>query len=165
MKVSKMRLFLPLAGLILAAAYAGSCEAATSVVTVSLSDKGASADMATDLGMATGDTDMSKSTMQVSSAPATVKAGEVTFEVTNNSKETIHEMLVSPVRDMHTPLPFVADENRVDEDAAGHLGEVSELEPGKSGALRLDLKAGKYILFCNIPGHYMNGMWTILTVE
>ena len=38
-----------------------------------------------------------------------------------------------------TPLPFVAADNRVDEDAAGHLGEVSELDPGKSGALTLTL--------------------------
>jgi hypothetical protein len=37
---------------------------------------------------------------------------------------------------------------KVDEDKAGvHLGEVSELDPGKTGALRLDLKTGIYLLY------------------
>jgi uncharacterized cupredoxin-like copper-binding protein len=74
-------------------------------------------------------------------------------------------MLVSPVKDENTVLPFVENENRVDEEASGDLGEVSELEPGKSGSLTLDLKPGNYILFCNVPGHYMAGMWTALKVE
>lgn len=45
-------------------------------------------------------------------------------------------------------------ENRVDEDKAGDKGEVSELDPGKSGTLTVELKAGKYLLICNVPGHY-----------
>jgi len=44
------------------------------------------------------------------------------------------------------------------------LGEVSELDPGASGELGIDLAKGSYILYCNVPGHYMAGMWTILTV-
>ena len=63
-------------------------------------------------------------------------------------------------------FPYNSSESRVDEDKmVGVLGEVSELEPGKTGALRLDLKPGKYLLFCNIPGHFTSGMWTIFTVE
>ena len=45
------------------------------------------------------------------------------------------------------------------------LGEVSELDPGKSGTLTLKLDPGTYMLFCNIPGHYMAGMWTTVTVK
>jgi len=71
---------------------------------------------------------------------------------------------VSPIVDTHTPLPYLPDELRVDEDAATHLGEVSELDPGQSGALTLTLKPGSYILYCNIPGHYVMGMWTVLQV-
>jgi uncharacterized cupredoxin-like copper-binding protein len=70
-----------------------------------------------------------------------------------------------PVRDPKDPLPYIDAENRVDEDAAGHLGEVSELDPGKTGALRLHLAPGKYLLFCNVPGHFANGMWTEVTVQ
>jgi len=142
-----------------------SASAGDSVVTVTLADQGADAEMATDLGFAVGGTDQSKGSMHVQLTPDVVRAGNVTFEVTNGSKDTIHEMIVAPLADASRPLPYVAGESRVDEDGAGHLGEVSELDPGKSGALKLDLKPGKYILFCNIPGHYMNGMWSLLTVE
>lgn len=95
----------------------------------------------------------------------TVAAGEVTFEVKNTSKQMVHEMVISPVEDTKKPLPYDQAGNKVDEDAAGHLAEVAELEPGKSGALRLTLKPGRYILYCNIPGHYVLGMWTLLTVK
>jgi uncharacterized cupredoxin-like copper-binding protein len=156
---------LPLAALAIAIATTSPSEAANSIVNVSLWDKGASSDMATDLGMGMSAHDMSKATMGVKVSPASVKAGEVTFEVKNNSKDTVHEMIVAPIEDTSKTLPYITDENRVDEDGAGHLGEVSELEPGKSGALQLKLDPGKYVLFCNIPGHFMNGMWTVLTVK
>lgn len=161
----KKLFILPLAALAMAATAATPSWAATSTVNVSLWDKGSNADMATNLGIGMGAHDMSKATMGVKVSPASVKAGEVAFEVTNNSKDTVHEMIVIPIRNTGTPLPYIADENRVDEDGAGDLGEVSELEPGRSGALRLKLKPGKYALFCNVPGHFMNGMWTIVTVN
>ncbi len=94
-----------------------------------------------------------------------VPAGKVTFAVTNTAKDMQHEMLVAPIKDENTVLPFVENENRVDEEASGDLGEVSELDAGKSGALTLDLKPGLYILYCNIPGHYAWGMWTTIKVE
>jgi uncharacterized cupredoxin-like copper-binding protein len=29
----------------------------------------------------------------------------------------------------------------------------------------LNLEPGSYVLFCNIPGHYMGGMWSVITAE
>lgn len=136
---------------------------AGSVIDVSLWDKGGDAPMAKDLGYK-GTGDMSKATMGIDTTPKTIAAGHVTFEVVNNSKDTIHEMVVSPLKSDDEILPYIKDENRVDEEKAGHLGEVSELDPGQSGELGIDLKAGKYILYCNIPGHFVSGMWTVLTV-
>ena len=83
----------------------------------------------------------------------------------NASKDQIHEMIVAKLANTKKPLPYVVDENRVDEDKAGDLGEVSELDPGKSGALRIEMKPGTYILYCNVPGHYVTGMWTTFTVK
>jgi uncharacterized cupredoxin-like copper-binding protein len=108
---------------------------------------------------------MSKAPMMITAQPATVKAGKVTFKVTNMSKDLIHEMIVAPLGKATTQLPYKTTDESVDEDAAGSLGEVEEREPGKAGDLTVDLKPGKYILFCNVPGHYMAGMWTVLTVE
>ncbi|MGB8816719.1 MAG: sulfocyanin-like copper-binding protein [Rhizobiaceae bacterium] len=139
---------------------------ADSVVNVSLLDKGGMMDMSKNMGLGMGMMGkMHMAIMSIGIDQKTVPAGKVTFNVTNLSKELQHEMLISPVKDENTVLPYVENENRVDEEASGDLGEVSELDPGKSGALTLDLKPGLYILFCNIPGHYASGMWTTLTVK
>jgi uncharacterized cupredoxin-like copper-binding protein len=133
------------------------------VVNVSLWDKGADATMPKDLGYNFGG-DMSKATMGIDATPKSIQAGHVTFEVINNSKDTIHEMVVAPLKSDDEVLPYNKAEERVEEEKAGHLGEVAELDPGQSGELGIDLDPGKYILYCNIPGHYAAGMWTILTV-
>lgn len=154
----------PLTVLTTTISLAGTGMAHNSTVNVSLWDKGAEAGMATDLGMAMGG-DMSKATMGIKLSTNVVEAGKVTFEVANNSKDNIHEMVIAPVKGDNAPLPYVASENEVDEDNSGDLGEVSELDPGKDGSLTLNLKPGKYVLFCNVAGHYMNGMWALLTVN
>lgn len=43
---------------------------------------------------------------------------------------------------MQSQLFDNSDEEKVDEDAAGHIGEVAELETGQSGALTMTLKPG-----------------------
>ncbi len=141
---------------------------AGTTVKVSLWDKGGGSmemmGQMKPMGMAMMGADMTMATMGVTLDTNSVAAGEVTFEVENTSKELIHEMILAPVADQAAPLPYLADENRVDEELAGHLGEVSELDPGKSGKLTVTVKPGSYILFCNIPGHYAMGMWSVLTV-
>jgi uncharacterized cupredoxin-like copper-binding protein len=136
---------------------------AGSVIDVSLWDKGGDAAMATDLAYGSKG-DMSKQSMGIDVTPTKIPAGHVTFEVVNNSRDLVHEMVVSPLKPGEKALPYIQDEYRVDEDKAGHLGEVSELDPGKTGELGIDLKPGKYIVYCNIPGHFAGGMWTVLEV-
>jgi uncharacterized cupredoxin-like copper-binding protein len=143
---------------------AASGLAAGTTVQVSLWDKGGNMAMPMGLGMAMHGK-MAMATMGIDAKPDTAKAGEVTFKATNTSKDTVHEMVVAPVKDPNKPLPYIKSKEKVDEDAAGHLGEVAELEPGQSGALTLTMKPGTYILYCNIPGHYMAGMWTLFTVK
>ena len=144
--------------------FSTAASAAPSMIKVTLFDLGSRATMGTDLGMTMGG-DMSKAVMKIAATPAFAKAGDVTFEVTNNSKDLIHEMILVKLKDKNTALPYVAADSKVNEDAAGHLGEVSELDPGKTGSLTLKLEPGTYMLFCNIPGHYMAGMWTTVTVK
>lgn len=143
----------------------GGAAQAASTVQVSLWDKGADMSMATGLAYGTPNPDMSKATMGMTATPATVRAGKVIFRVKNSSKDTIHEMIVMYLADPSKPLPYIANENRVDEDKAGDKGEVSELDPGASGSLTVDLKPGKYLLICNVPGHFVAGMWTEFTVK
>jgi uncharacterized cupredoxin-like copper-binding protein len=149
---------------------AAQVHAATTVIKVSLWDKGAmSMDMLGKghaMGMAMGKgSHMPGGPMGIKLSTSTVPAGIVTFDVTNDAKALVHEMIVAPVKNVNKPLPYNKKEMKVNEDAAGHLGEVAELEPGKSGALTLTMKPGRYILYCNIAGHYALGMWTLLTVQ
>ena len=152
-----------MSGLALTPAWADGTE-----VAVSLWDKGDTAmDMmgiAKPMGMAMPDADMMMASMGITVNMDIVPAGDVTFKATNNSKGMIHEMVLAPVNDATMPLPYDTENEKVDEDAAGHIGEVAELEPGQSGALTVTLKPGTYILYCNIEGHYIMGMWTLLTV-
>jgi uncharacterized cupredoxin-like copper-binding protein len=165
-RLLSIRLFLPIAALVVGAAMTSPSQAAGAVVNVSLWDKGAEMAMATDLGFPAAGKDMSKATMGIAVSVDTVKAGEITFEVLNSSKDAIHEVIITRLRDLTMLFPYNSSESRVDEDKMPDiLGEVSELEPSQTGALRLDLKPGKYLLFCNIPGHFMAGMWTIFTVS
>ena len=47
----------------------------------------------------------------------------------------------------------------------GRVGKVKNIQPGKSKKLTLKLKKGKYVLLCNIPGHYQAGQRIGFTVK
>lgn len=138
---------------------------AGTTINVKLWDKGGKMDMSTGMGLGIGmHGDMTKAIMGIDIDKKKIKAGKVTFSVTNMSKETVHELIVSPINNADETLPYLNNENRVDEEHGSHLGEVSELNGGATGALTINLKPGMYALFCNIPNHYMDGMWTLLEV-
>jgi uncharacterized cupredoxin-like copper-binding protein len=149
---------------VLAVGFAASIASAAAVVSVDLWDKGAATAMPTDQMYGSPSLDVSKASMGIKAKPDTVHTGIVKFNVTNSSKDTIHEMIVMYLADPSKPLPYISAENRVDEDKAGDKGEVSELDPGKSGSLTVTLQPGKYLLICNVPGHFAAGMWTEFTV-
>ena len=81
----------------------------------------------------------------------------------NESKALKHEVLV--VRERGTgELPIDTQHDRVNEHAVRRLGEIAELAPGKTGKLTLNLGPGTYLLLCNEPGHYKDGMVATLVV-
>lgn len=102
--------------------------------------------------------------MKMTATPASIKPGRVTIRATNRSQGLVHEVIVvrSPAHD--AKLPYDDKTGQVIEKRISHLGEVSDLSPGKSGSLTLTLKPGDYLLICNQPNHYKAGMWTRLTV-
>ncbi len=98
------------------------------------------------------------------SAPAQVRAGVLTLRLHNLGPDQ-HELIVVQVGDRG--LPLHADGFTVDEDAI-QRAEVGSLEPGTRGSqrdLRLHLTPGRYVLSCNMAGHYMGGMHASLVVN
>lgn len=101
--------------------------------------------------------------MKMTATPSTVKAGPVKIVAVNQSHDLVHEVIVIRQKDS-APLPYDSKAQRVIEKQVDDLGEVSDLDPGKSGSLTVNLSPGKYLLICNQPEHYKSGMWTRLTV-
>lgn len=168
MKRLYLRSGLASVAVVLALAAAGPVQAATTIK-VSLWDKGADSMVMDDAHMARKGTLnpawMSSEGMGITVDKASVTAGEVTFDVTNTSQVMVHEMILAPVPAGTTALPWDDAEQGVDEEAAQAMGEVSERQPGEGGKLTMDLKPGTYILFCNVPGHFVDGMWAEITVQ
>jgi uncharacterized cupredoxin-like copper-binding protein len=154
---------LTLFALAMLAIFPAASQAATSVK-VDLWDKMGDQDMPTNLKYGMPGVDNSKAPMGIKLSRDRVPHGKVTFNVVNSSKDTVHEMIVVKLDEPGKPLTYVDSEERVDEEKVNDRGEVSELDPGKSGSLTLDLDAGDYLLICNVPGHFAAGMWSKFTV-
>jgi len=97
------------------------------------------------------------------SAPDQLSAGDVVLSVTNRGPEA-HELIV--VRSTDSQLPLRADAVTVDEKALA-AAKTGALEPAQAGSvrtLRVHLASGRYVLFCNMAGHYMGGMQAVVVV-
>jgi uncharacterized cupredoxin-like copper-binding protein len=111
-----------------------------------------------------GMTNKPDGSQSMSLSPTTVHAGSVLFRVANESTNTLHEFLV--VRTDLDPSSFPLEDNgsKVDEKKLKGVKELGDLEPGTSGQLNMLMKHGRYVLFCNQPGHFKAGMVAILNV-
>ena len=94
-----------------------------------------------------------------------VPAGEVTFDVVNTGEE-VHELIVIK-SDMDTAaLPPSNVKDEVDEGAIGEfIGAFEDVQTAGSASGPLTLSPGRYILLCNLTGHYKGGMVTTLQVN
>jgi uncharacterized cupredoxin-like copper-binding protein len=103
--------------------------------------------------------------MRITVDQEAVKTGRVTFQAVNRSRTLIHEVIVVKTPAKTTVLPYSEKQARVIESGIRHLGEISDLKPGASGKLTLNLKPGHYLLICNEPGHFKAGMKVSLEVH
>ena len=99
------------------------------------------------------------------SAPRQVSSGNLLVSVANKGPDD-HELIVVRAENA-AHLPLRSDGLTVDE---AKLRPVTEpgLEPGGPDSLRelrLELPRGRYVLFCNMSGHFMAGMHTTLVVR
>ncbi len=89
-----------------------------------------------------------------------VRAGKVTFRVRNDGA-IVHELVV--LRTDRRPGALPVKGGKAVE--TGFKGELSNVAPGKVRSLTLSLKPGKYVLICNLLGHYTAGQYAALRVR
>jgi uncharacterized cupredoxin-like copper-binding protein len=97
---------------------------------------------------------------------ATAKAGQTTIEAPNNGSVE-HELVLFKTNMSPANLPTEAsggvDEEKLDKEAE-EAGEIADVEAGETKSEEFDLSPGKYVMFCNLPGHYAQGMYGTITV-
>jgi uncharacterized cupredoxin-like copper-binding protein len=132
-----------------AASHAQQTKSSSTVINIKLQD-------------ATNDPSMAG--MKLAADQTSIKAGRVVFQVSNESKSVIHEMIVVKLGSNDAPLPYDEKTSKVVEAKINHLGEASDLKPGAKKSLTLTLQPGEYLLICNQAGHFRAGMQAPLTV-
>ena len=86
---------------------------------------------------------LSETEYKIAPADATVKAGSVTFDVSNDG-QTVHNLEI---------------------EGDGVEEGTEDLQPGDTGQLTVDLQPGIYEMYCSIDGHEDLGMKGEVTVQ
>lgn len=103
--------------------------------------------------------------MAIELSPTTVPAGAIAF-VAYNQGQLPHEMEI-----IKTDLPIdqmPIKDNRLDRKKVGEKIdeiETDDLPSGATATLLTHLEPGRYLIECNIPGHFPAGMKAELLVE
>jgi len=93
---------------------------------------------------------------------ASVKAGSTKIGVRNLASQ-MHSFEVLKTDLPHDKLPIDGVSAKAKED--GKVGGIESIAPGGSASVTLDLAPGKYVLICNVAGHYQLGMHISFTVD
>ncbi|HEX9123400.1 MAG TPA: plastocyanin/azurin family copper-binding protein [Actinomycetota bacterium] len=101
----------------------------------------------------------------ISLSETELSAGEHTFDVQNDAGQT-HEFVIVSTDLAEDQLP-TDEAGDVDEEGEGiePVDEVEDVEAGSSQSLTVTLESGNYVVLCNLPGHYRQGMHGTLTVS
>jgi len=95
-------------------------------------------------------------------------AGAITFDVTN-AGQIPHEIEIFPVADdlKIADIPVAGERAQMASVGSVEVGEIEEdeLVAGARIAATFQLEPGRYLLVCNIEGHFESGMVTEFEVE
>jgi uncharacterized cupredoxin-like copper-binding protein len=90
----------------------------------------------------------------------TVRGGRVSFVVRNDGTMA-HEFLVLRSERHHHVLKLKGGKAV----ETGRLGRIPQIAVGESKRLSLKITPGKYVLLCNMLGHYQAGQYASLRVR
>jgi caa(3)-type oxidase subunit IV len=107
--------------------------------------------------------DVKEVSFNISLSQYTADAGPVTFHIVNGADDMLHEFII-----FDTDLP--ADElptdmsGRVVEEAVTVLAAAEDIPPSHSRDITVNMGAGHYVMICNLPEHFLQGMRVDFTV-
>jgi uncharacterized cupredoxin-like copper-binding protein len=109
--------------------------------------------------------DVSAREYQIDVDRPTLPAGSTVFKVTNQGDEP-HELVVLRTEVDADALP-TAEDDTVDLEADGIdvVATYDSIEPGAVVSKTLDIDDGSYVIICNLPTHYEQGMRAVVTAE
>jgi caa(3)-type oxidase subunit IV len=107
--------------------------------------------------------DVKEVSFQIRMSQNNAQTGPVTFHIINGADDMLHEFIIiktdAPAGDLPTDMM-----GRVDEDAVTIVTAAEDIPPSNSRNITVNLDAGHYVMICNLPGHYLQGMRVDLTV-
>ena len=147
-------------------------SALTALSVVGLVTAGCATTASPSASASAGGTNIDVTLQEFAVLPSTpsASAGEVTFHVTNNGPDDVHEFVIVKTDLAPDALPTTED-GSVDEAGEGiePVDEIEDIAVGASEDLTVTLEAGNYVLLCNIVEagevHYESGMRTAFSVE
>jgi uncharacterized cupredoxin-like copper-binding protein len=112
-------------------------------------------------GGATDDVTVTMDDFSLTATPGTSSAGDVTFAIQNDGPST-HEFVIIRTDDAPDALPV--ENGLIPEDQIDLVDEAEDIAPSTNTSLSANLEAGSYVLVCNLPAHYEEGMYAAFTV-
>ena len=106
--------------------------------------------------------DVTLQDFDIALSDTTVPAGEVTFAVQNDGP-SVHEFVILKTDAAPGDLP--TEDGDVAEDEVEAVDEIEDIDADSAPELSADLEPGHYVVICNLPGHYKQGMNAEFTVE
>lgn len=102
--------------------------------------------------------------MSLTLTPRTLPSGPVEFTVENDSSGALHEFLFAKWTKADDALPYDKKTQQVREDDLQGLQGIEDLRPRETVTAQFTLGKGRYVVFCNEPGHFLSGMRTEFVV-
>lgn len=111
-----------------------------------------------------GTIDVTLSDFKIELSERSAPAGEVTFKI-DNKGPSLHEFVVFKTDLELDALPTDDTGDVVENEDFEPLDEIEDIKDGASPQLKLDLTTGSYVLLCNVPAHFRQGMSASFTVN
>lgn len=109
-----------------------------------------------------GDVAITLKDFSLTAEPATFASGDVTFGIANEGPSA-HEFVI--FRSDEEPGELPVGNGLIPEDQVELVDEAEDIAPGTNTTLTVNLEPGSYVLVCNLPAHYEQGMRAALTIR